>query len=608
MGGWTDFELLTGAEPSPDGTLVAYLSDLGGRPQPWLAPLAGGPARRLDVPGSVGRCAWRPDGSRLLVLTDLDGREDHRLAEVDPVTGAVTWLAAEEGVRCEIGTPYGSTGQPYSPDGALLAYASNARDRTAFDVLVRDLRTGAERIVLRGDDRYLPMAFSPDSRLLLVLRLHQQTEQDLFVVDLADDRVRRLTRFDGPTKCHPVAWLPDSSGVYACTTAGRDFLGLAVLAPGGEPTWLDTPEHDVEGAALSPDGTRLAWAVNEDGWTRLRWAEVGGGPGEPREPRHVTCLPPGSAVEEFGFGGYALRFTASGDLLVQLGRPDAAADLFLVDLPRGRARRLTDCGARLPGPGVVPTVVRAGSADGLRVPCLLYRPPGASAGSPAPVVVTIHGGPEVQARPVFDPLVQELLSRGIGVLAPNARGSSGYGMRHQRLVYRDWGGGDLADWEAAIGLLDGVEWADAARLGVHGASYGGFAALTCLTRLPHRWRAGVAECGAFDLVSDVRSFPPTWRARAVDWVGDPDDPADAARLAARSPITHAHRLTAPVLVLHGENDTRVDPGQSARLHRRLRELGKPVELVLHPGVGHDLDRAGLERTVDLIATWFEQRV
>ncbi|MFC5053268.1 S9 family peptidase [Saccharothrix xinjiangensis] len=600
MGRWTDFEWLTGAEPGPDGTVVAYVSDLGGRPQPWLLPLAGGPARRLEVPGSVGRCAWRPDGSRLLVLTDLDGREDHRLAEVDPATGAVTWLVAEEGVRCEVGTPYGSTGQPYSPDGALLAYASNARDRAVFDVLVRDLRTGAERLVLRGDDRYLPMAFSPDSRLLLVLRLHQQTEQDLFVVDLADDRVRRLTRFDGPTKCHPVAWLPDSSGVYACTTAGRDFLGLAVLSPDGEPTWLDTPGGDVEGAALSPDGTRLAWAVNEDGWTRLRWAEVGG------EPADVTCLPAGVAATEFGVDGYALRFTASGDLLVQLGRPDAAADLFLVDLPRGRARRLTDCGARLPGPLVEPTLVHAESADGLRVPCLLYRPPAAGAGSPAPVVVTVHGGPEWQSRPVFDPLVQELLSRGIGVLAPNARGSSGYGMRHQRLVYRDWGGGDLADWEAAVRLLDGVAWADTGRLGVHGASYGGFAALTCLTRLPHLWRAGVSECGTFDLVSDARSFPPTWRARAAGWLGDPDDPVDAARLAEHSPITHAHRLTAPVLVMHGENDTRTSPEDSRRMHRRLRELGKPAELVLHPGTGHGVDRAGLERTVDLIAGWFER--
>ncbi|MEU4745212.1 prolyl oligopeptidase family serine peptidase, partial [Actinosynnema sp. NPDC023658] len=121
------------------------------------------------------------------------------------------------------------------------------------------------------------------------------------------------------------------------------------------------------------------------------------------------------------------------------------------------------------------------SADGLTVPCLLYRPTSADADAPAPVVLSVHGGPEWQAKPTFDPLVQALLARGIGVLAPNFRGSSGHGMRHQRLIYRDWGGGDLADLEASVRLLDDVPWADTTRLGVHGASYGGFAALSCLT-------------------------------------------------------------------------------------------------------------------------------
>lgn len=595
--GWTDFEWLSGAEPSPDGTSVAYISDASGRRQPWVMPLDGAP-RLVEVAGSVGRCTWRPDGARLLVLTDPDGGEDHRLAEVDPETGDVTWLVAEEGVRCEVGTPFGGNGRPYSPDGALLAYASNARDREVFDVLVRDLRTGDERIVLRGDDRYLPIGFSPDARLLLVLRLHQNTEQDLFVCDLAADEVRLITPHDGPAKYHPVAWLPDSSGVYLCTTQGRDFLGLASLSLDGALTWIDTPGSDVEGAALSPDGTRLAWGLNEDGYTRLRWADVGGTPAD------VTGLPRGVAVTEFGLDGFTPRFTASGELLVQLGRPDAATDLFLVDLPRGEARQLTDCGARLPGAIVAPTLVHATSADGETVPCLLYRPPSAGPDHKAPVVLTVHGGPEYQAKPVFDPLVQSLLASGIGVLAPNFRGSSGYGMRYQRLIYRDWGGGDLADLEASVRLLDDVPWADTTRLGVHGASYGGFAALTCLTRLPHLWRAGVSECGPSDLLSDIRGFPPTWRKRAVDWIGDPDDPADVAVLTERSPLGNAHRLTAPVLLMHGENDANVDPAESERMYRRLRELGKPARLVLHPGVGHDWTRAGLADTLDLIVSWF----
>ena len=598
--GWTDFEWLEGADPSPDGTSVAYVGDASGRPQPWVLPLDGGPARLVEVPGSIRRCLWRPDGARLLVVSDPDGGEDHRLAEVDPVTGTVEWLAAEDGVRCEVGPPHGHTGRPYSADGALLAYASNARDREVFDVRVRDLRTGDDRIVLEGDDRYVPMGFSPDSGLLLVLRLHQNTEQDLFVCDLAAGTTRRLTHDGVPTKNQPVAWLPDSSGFHLCTTRGRDFLGLAVLSLTGELTWTATPESDVDGAALSPDGTRLAWGVNEDGYTRLRWAEVGGA------ARDVEGLPVGAAVTEFGLGGQVLRFTPGGDLLLQLSRPDAATDLFLVDLPAGRARRLTDAGAGLPGGMVVPEVVRVTGDDGESVPVLLYRPP--TADGPVPLVVTVHGGPEFQARPTFDPWVQELLARGIAVAAPNIRGSSGYGMRYQRLIYRDWGGGDLADLAAVVRHVRGLDWVDGDRLGVHGASYGGFAVFACLALLPDLWRAGVSECGSSDLISDIRSFPPTWRKRAVEWIGDPDDPADAARLTARSPLANADRVTAPVLIMHGENDTRVDPEESERMYRRLRELGKPAELVLHPGVGHEVDRGSFARTVDLMASWFEEHL
>ncbi|CCH30040.1 prolyl oligopeptidase family serine peptidase [Actinosynnema sp. NPDC047251] len=586
----TDFEWVSGAEVAPDGRVV-WLSDRSGRPQPWLDGV------HLPVPGSVRRCAWRPDGARLLVLTDPDGGEDHRLGELDPATGDVEWLVAEDGVRCEVGVPYGSTGDPYSADSRLLAYANNARDPEVFDVLVRE--DGVSRIVLHGDDRYVPMGFSPDSRLLLVQKLHQNTDHELYVVDLASDTSRRLTDHDGPAKYLPVAWLPDSSGVHLATTQGRDFTGLATLSLAGVLTWLDTPDADVEGGALSPDGSRLAWGRNEHGYTRLFWSAVGGTPVE------VTGLPAGLAVCEHGMDGFALRFTHDNRLLVQLARGDAATELFLADLDAGTAERISDFGAGLPDDLVAPTVVHATSADGLRVPCLLYRPPGASADAPAPVVMTVHGGPESQAYPAYFPMVQALLAEGIGVISPDYRGSSGYGLGYQRMIYRDWGGGDLEDLAATAALVGELEWADGSRLGVHGASYGGFAALSCVTRLPELWRAAVSECGTSDLLTDIRDVPPTWRRRTKEWIGDPDDPAELARLVERSPVNHAHRVRAPVLILHGQNDTRVNPEESEQMYRRLKEAGKTTRLELHPGIGHEVDREGLADTTALIVEWFK---
>ncbi|MCP3802897.1 prolyl oligopeptidase family serine peptidase [Allokutzneria sp. A3M-2-11 16] len=597
------FDDLGGFAPSPDGALLAYISDASGSPQPWCLRLDGGEAPRLsEVDGTVTRLAWRPDGSRLLVQVDPDGAENYRLAEIDLDSGAVEWLTSAD-TRVEIGVPYASSGDPYSPDGRLLAYASNARDSTVFDVLVRDLTTGAVTTVLQAgvevsEDRYLPMFFSPDSRALLVLRLHQNTEHDLFVCHLDNGAIEHITPHEGPAKFLPAAWSAD--GIYVCTSLDRDHTGLALLKADASLEWLATPEHDIDGAALSPDGSRLVWGVNVATYTQLEWLNPKTG-----ERGTVDGLPRCVAMQEFGYDGQTAHLRGD-ELFVLVSRPTAAKDAWSVNLATGRARQLTDSGPDLPDDLVEPEVVRFPSADGRTVHGLLYRPRGVSR---AGVVVDVHGGPEHQTRPWFSSMTQALLARGIGVLATNIRGSSGYGLSYQRLIYRDWGGGDLDDLAGAAAYLNGLSWVDGQRLGVFGASYGGFAALSCVTRLPQLWRAGVSICGVSDLVNDVRTFPPTWRRRAKDWLGDPDDPADLARLREASPYLHAHRLRAPLLLVHGINDTRVSIKESDRMYARLVELDLPVKLVRVDGEGHVVaDRDTKENEEEMVVNWFARHL
>ncbi|ALO12749.1 acylamino-acid-releasing enzyme [Streptomyces venezuelae] len=544
-----------GAWPAKDG--FACISDESGRPQPWFQTWAG-ERRMLPIDGAVTRLAWRPDETRLLVVTDVTGGQDYRLAELDPVTGEAEWLAAEPGVRREIGVPYSSGSQPYSPDGRLLAYATSARDVTCLDVYVRDLATGESRMVLEGDDRYVPICFSPDSRYLLVLKFHQNTDQDLYACDLATGLTRHLTPHEGPAKYQPGGWNED--GIYVCTTEGRDFLGVALLVPGRPLQWIATPDADVENVIVGP---QVVWAL-------------------PRDQRTVLCTPrsevelPGFASQPFGYDGFVPRF-AGDRMLVQVGASDRATEYFLVDLASGESTRLTDFGDGLPDDLVVPETVWFTAADGVEISGLLYRP--RSAAGPVPAVLTIHGGPEWAALPVHDPLIQRLVRAGIAVLAPNVRGSTGRGLAYQRLIYRDWGGGDLADFDAAAQFLRSLDWVDGDRLGVHGMSYGGFAALSCLTRLPQHWRAGVAICGPADLVSDVRALPPTWSRRVVEWIGDVDDPEDLARLKEASPLTHAADVRAPLLLAHAEGDTTVVINGTEQLYETLTDLGKTVRFI-----------------------------
>ncbi len=569
--------------PSPDGRSVAYVSGTETTAGLWrtsIGPTGGASFVWGEEP--VQRCVWRPDGARVLVQTNPGGRENYQLVELDANTGAPVWRTRDEAVRHEIGPAARCGNQPYSPDSTLLAYASNARDDSVFDIVVHDLVVDHARIVLRGDDRYAPVSFSPDGNLLLIHRLRQNTEHDLFLCRVSTGEVWPITSHPGPVRYLPGAWSPDSRGLFLATTQGRDRAGLAYL-PIDAPhrlQWLATPDHDVDYVTRS--GPHLLWCINTDGYTRLHRRDMRTGVDHP-----IDVLPRGVAAKDFGRPGYAPHLIRDGALLLT-GLGDATSPLELYQLepdePQATLARLTNLGAGVPDRSelVKPQLVRYPSTDHLRVPALLYRPRGADRTRRAPVVVIVHGGPEVQAFPTYDPLVQYLLSRGIGIIEPNYRGSSGYGLAYQRLIYRDFGGGDLRDLGAAADYLATLDWVDAARLGVYGQSYGGFATLSCLARQPERWAAAVEHCGRSDLTT--AAIPPHWRHRMREWVGDPLD--DAEMLRERSPINHAGNIRIPVLIVHGENDVRVPRAESDRMVQRLRDLRKPVEYLVLPGDGH----------------------
>ncbi|WP_240489842.1 alpha/beta hydrolase family protein [Actinomadura atramentaria] len=281
----------------------------------------------------------------------------------------------------------------------------------------------------------------------------------------------------------------------------------------------------------------------------------------------------------------ALALAPEGDRAVVLidtaARP---AEIAVVDAATG-LRYLTDTrpvALRQVEP-VEPEVVVYPSADGRQVHALLYRPDG---DGPHPVVLSIHGGPEAQERPRYmrAGLYQYLLDRGIAVLAPNIAGSTGYGAAYQRLVYRDWGGADLLDLDHTVRYVQGVAHLDADRIAVMGASYGGFAALSCLARLPYRFAAGVSICGPTNLVTLAQNPPPTWKSFISIVLGDPE--ADAALLGERSPVTYADQITAPLFVLQGARDPRVPQAESDQLVERLRSRGVDVRYDVFPDEGH----------------------
>lgn len=575
-----------GVDFSPDGAFVAYVTDISGQLNLWKQPVDGGYPTQLIVfdDQTVRQFAWRPQGD-FIFNADFQGNELYQIYRLPP-TGIVTErLTDRDEVRHEFGR------DNLSEDGRFIAYASNANNPMDMDVFVRDLKTGETRCLTKGGGIFFPNRFSPNNRFLLVTRINSTLDTDLFLCDLRNGELTHLTPHDGYALYFAGDWLPDGSGFLVVTDEGREFKGLAIYRLKERKfDWLETPEWDVEDIALSPDGHVLAWTVNEDGISRLYLRDL--------KRRRFLPTPPLSD----GLIGNLHFSPDSGKLAFYFEMATHPEELFVWNLRTKRLAQLTHnfLGGIPEGHMVNPKLVRYKSFDGRRIPAWVFIPHGASSANKVPVVISPHGGPEWQERPWYSAIYQFLLNRGIAIFAPNFRGSTGYGKSYQKLIWRDWGGGELQDIEHAALWLQKQAWVDKERIAIFGGSFGGFATLSAVTRLPQYWRCGVDLCGPSNLITFLQTVPPFWKHLTKQLVGDPDE--DREFLLSRSPITYVDNVRCPLLVLQGANDPRVVKAESDQMVERLRERSVPVEYVVFEDEGHGLTkRANMLKAARLIS-------
>jgi dipeptidyl aminopeptidase/acylaminoacyl peptidase len=582
---------------APDGDHVYYVSNMSGQFNLWRTSVDGGWPDQLTAftDDTVRLIGVSPHDGTVAFCADHDGDEYHQIYVLDPEVGWAEKITDAPDVQHYVG------GDCFSPDGTKLAYAANARTPMDMEVWIRDLDSGETRTVF-GEGKYsFPAGWSPDGTKLVALDFRNNSDSTLHLVDLETGDAPEVTPHDDDVLNIPGPWAADGSGFYFVSDDGREFRGLAFYdVAAGSWDWVETPDGDIEEVGLSRDGRVLAWLVNEDGWDvlKLRDLETGRDLPEPDLPRgarpHLTGFQPPIAL------------TADGArAAVILSGPRRPGEAWVVETESGEARPVTESriGGLREGDLADVELISYPTFDDRQVPAWLYRP--ATNGAKVPVVLAIHGGPEAQERPLYNPLYQYLVSRGIGVLATNIRGSTGYGKSYQRLIQRDWGGGDLKDWDHAVKWLRAQDWVDAERIGVWGGSYGGFAVLTCVTRLPDYWAAAVDIFGPSNLITFAKAVPPTWRRMMKRFVGDPEEDADLLR--ERSPLTYIDDAKTPLLVIQGAKDPRVVQPESDQLVEKLRSLGRDVEYIVFDDEGHGFTKRQNElKAYRSSAEWLER--
>ncbi|HKS68811.1 MAG TPA: S9 family peptidase, partial [Ktedonobacterales bacterium] len=597
----------TGPSFSPDGRLVSFLTDISGVAEVWCVrdtgtEVASWPDQITFRGERAGSATFSPTQDTLLVAGDVGGGERTQLFSVASDGGELVALTHQPEVIHQFGG--------WSPDGARICFAGNQRDPRFFDVYEMEVASQATRPLLTSDDNNEAAGYSPDGRWVLVHRSESNVRGALFLVDTRTGEARRLTP-EHPDGTHErysqAAFAADGRTLYLLSDAGRDYMNLAALdLESGALTYLRDDPWDAESLAVAPDGTRLAFALNEDGASRLALYDVAGGwearrelpaPGVHRTP----LLPQGVASElVWSRDGRALAFT----LNPAAGNPD-----IWTWEPETRALRQLTRSARAGLPAdafTAPELVHFPTFDGREIPAFLYLPRGVEPRG-LPVILYVHGGPESQFRPIFFPELQYYVSRGYGVLAPNVRGSTGYGYTYQSLDDVRLRMDSVADLKAAAEWLAASGIADARRIAIMGRSYGGFMVLAALTTYPDLWAAGVDTVGIASFVTFLENTGPWRRKLREPEYGSLEH--DREFLEAISPLNHVDRITAPLFVVHGANDPRVPVGEAEQIVAALRARNVPVEYLRFEDEGHGLiKRANRVKAYPAIARFLDAQV
>ncbi len=555
---------------SADGGRIAFLTNITGTSQIWMMSAGGGyPEQITAYQDNVGFVEWSPNGNGLIFGKAIGGNENTQFFWLSNDGAEIKELTKNPTVRHNFAD--------YSHDGAKIYYSSNKRDRNFFDIYSMNLADGKEELLYQQDGNNDFAAASKDGSKIIISRsgIEFGLDNNLYLIDTKTKQETLLTPHEGAAQFGDVHFITNNE-IEFTTNDKREFMSPARMFLDAKAVRiLGDSKWDVDTIVVSRNNDAHAQITNREGFSELDIYQA------KKMGKDSVKLPANGIVGglEFSKDGKKLAFTFNS--------AKNNADIWIYDIQSKSLTQLTKSSrSGIPTSSFVePELIKYKTFDGKEIPAWFYKPMNAS--GKLPVIISVHGGPEGQERPGFNPLYQYYLSRGYAVLATNVRGSTGYGKTFTHLddVHkREDSVKDLAysvDWLKANG-------ADSKRIAVMGGSYGGYMTMAAITLYPDLFSAAVNTVGIVNWETFLKNTSGYRRRQREVEYGRLDRDLDFLR--SISPLAKVDKIKTPLFVIHGKNDPRVPYTEAEQVVKALKDRNAIVEYKLYDDEGHGISK------------------
>ena len=589
---------------SPDGKTVAFISNLSGRNNIWLVPSEGGWPTQLTVSDQrQSSPTWSPDGKWIAYMSDYDGDEQWDIFFVSPKTGQVVNVTNTREIAEE--------SPAWSPDGRYLAYTVKPKTSSVFEIDVYDTVLRDVKHLTSGtarDRMNVAPIWSADGQFIFYTQEQSKgTDSNIFVVDVASAQSTLLTPHDGEKLYGAEDVSPDGKYLLITSNASNGYENVGLLEIASKKIhWLTEDKWEIEGGHFSPDGKSLTYTANVDGNIEIYFYDVAMG------KAHALPIPKGLNSP----AGRPSPFTRDGTRMLYIhSGPTAPGDLWVYKLSDETTQvKSTRAGAPAPHQQdssyqlthslvggvrsedmVEPYLVRYPSKDGKwTISAFVYVPYNLPRNGESPAIVFVHGGPTAQTMNSFNRFAQYMVNQGYLVIAPNYRGSTGYGKEFQQANLFDMGGGDLQDVLGAADWIRQTGYVDPKKLILMGGSYGGYLTMMGVTKAPDVWAAGIPIVPFVNWFTEIQNEDPVLQQSDLATMGDLVQ--NKARYEDRSPINFVDQIKAPLYLLAGGNDPRCPKTEAQQVVDAVKKRGGVVEYKVYENEGHGFAR--VENQID----------